>query len=113
MAAHLAAPVPHSPLAKHSSSPLAKCMRVGFVLQAAFASSAKNIRYALLANSYSFSGATMAMGEKMQVKKLSDNAIMPVRGSEHAAGFDLARCVFIGCVGVGPNAVRHLQTFER
>eukprot|EP00903_Cladosiphon_okamuranus_P013087 g12207.t1 len=26
----------------------------------------------------------------MQVKKLSDNAIMPVRGSEHAAGFDLA-----------------------
>ncbi|CAM9762261.1 unnamed protein product, partial [Ascophyllum nodosum] len=26
----------------------------------------------------------------MQVKKLSDNAVMPVRGSEHAAGFDLA-----------------------
>ena len=29
--------------------------------------------------------------ETMQVKKLSSNAIMPVKGSEHAAGFDLAR----------------------
>lgn len=28
--------------------------------------------------------------EVMQVKKLSENAILPVRGSEHAAGFDLA-----------------------
>lgn len=91
-------------LVKGSGFPLAKCMRVGFVLQAAFASSAKNIRYALSANSYSFSGATMALGEKMQVKKLSDNAVMPVRGSEHAAGFDLARCVsLVVWKWVGPN----------
>lgn len=31
--------------------------------------------------------------EVMQVKKLSEHAILPVRGSEHAAGFDLARYV--------------------
>lgn len=77
-------------------------MRVGFVLQAAFASSAKNIRYALSASSYSVSRPTMALDETMQVKRLSDNAIMPVRGSEHAAGFDLARCVsFVVVEGVG------------
>lgn len=29
--------------------------------------------------------------EVIRVKKLSENAVMPVRGSEHAAGFDLAR----------------------
>lgn len=69
-------------------------MRVGFVLQAAFASSAKTLRYAISAHSlHSSSDATMALGETMQVKKLSENAVMPVRGSEHAAGFDLARCV--------------------
>ena len=73
-----------------------KCMRAGFVLQAAFASSAKTVRYALSANSFgSWSGAAMAPIETMQVKKLSENAVMPVRGSEHAAGFDLARCVSI------------------
>lgn len=78
-------------------------MRVSFVLQAAFASSAKSIRYAISANSYSFSSATMALGEKMQVKKLSENAIMPVRGSEHAAGFDLARCASLSWEG-GSNS---------
>ncbi|CAN0362537.1 unnamed protein product [Pylaiella littoralis] len=66
-------------------------MRVGFVLQAAFASSAKTIRYAFSIHSFnSFSVSSMALSETMQVKKLSENAIMPVRGSEHAAGFDLA-----------------------
>lgn len=87
-------------------------MRVGFVLQAAFASSAKNIRYAVSASSYSFSGVTMALGEKMQVKKLSDNAIMPVRGSEHAAGFDLARCVSV-VVWMGVQLLGHFQTSKR
>ena len=28
--------------------------------------------------------------EILQVKRLSDNAFLPVRGSEHAAGFDLS-----------------------
>lgn len=42
----------------------------------------------------------MAPIETMQVKKLSENAVMPVRGSEHAAGFDLARCVV--CISEGP-----------
>lgn len=68
-------------------------MRVGFALHAAFASSAKTSRYALSAAYSILSDATMAVGETMQVKKLSENAIMPVRGSEHAAGFDLARYV--------------------
>eukprot|EP00605_Chrysophyceae_sp_TOSAG23-4_P002295 GSChrysophyteH1.ASY1.ANO1.2541.1 assembled CDS len=30
------------------------------------------------------------MTEVMQVKKLTESAVMPVRGSRHAAGFDLA-----------------------
>ena len=38
--------------------------------------------------------------ETMQVKKLSSNAIMPVKGSEHAAGFDLARCEWTQYVDV-------------
>ncbi len=88
--------LPFFPREKAYVIPLAKCMRVGFVLQAAFASSAKTIRYALSANSYSsWPSAAMAPVETMQVKRLSENAIMPVRGSEHAAGFDLARCVLI------------------
>ncbi|CAM9407056.1 unnamed protein product [Ectocarpus sp. 4 AP-2014] len=65
-------------------------MRVGFALHAAFASSAKTSRYALSAAYSILSDETMAVRETMQVKKLSENAIMPVRGSEHAAGFDLA-----------------------
>lgn len=68
-------------------------MRIGLaVLQAAVAASARTVRPSLAA--HNFSGAAMALTngrEVMQVKKLSDNAIMPVRGSEHAAGFDLAR----------------------
>lgn len=47
--------------------------------------------FAALANA-----AKMAMPagqELIQVKKLSDNAALPVRGSKHAAGFDLSRQV--------------------
>lgn len=62
------------------------------VLQAAFGASARTARYFPL--SAGLSGTAMALSdarETMQVKKLSSNAIMPVKGSEHAAGFDLAR----------------------
>lgn len=69
-------------------------MRAGFVLQAAFASSVKTFQYAF-STTNSFSGPSMTLSETMQVKKLSENAIMPVRGSEHAAGFDLARYVCV------------------
>lgn len=60
------------------------------ILQAAFGASARTARYF----SAGLSGTAMALSdarETMQVKKLSNNAIMPVKGSEHAAGFDLAR----------------------
>lgn len=65
------------------------------VIQAAVAASARTpaVRSTLSAR---YSVAAMALGdgrEVMQVKKLSENAVMPVRGSDHAAGFDLARCV--------------------
>ena len=62
------------------------------VLQAAFGASARTARY--IPMSAGLSGTAMALSdarETMQVKKLSSNAIMPVKGSEHAAGFDLAR----------------------
>lgn len=31
-------------------------------------------------------------GQTLMVKKLSENAVLPKRGSERAAGYDLARC---------------------
>ena len=34
----------------------------------------------------------VAMSALLQVKKLSEHAILPVRGSAFAAGYDLARC---------------------
>lgn len=63
------------------------------MIQAAVVASARTtvVRSTLSAR---YSVAAMALGDRrevMQVKKLSENAVMPVRGSEHAAGFDLAR----------------------
>ncbi len=40
--------------------------------------------------------AKIETGEpKLLVKKLSENATLPVRGSAGAAGYDLARCVVL------------------
>lgn len=68
-------------------------MKVGLlVIQAAVVTGVRNLP--LVVQSLNFSGGAMSLSdgcEKMQVKKLSNEAFMPVRGSEHAAGFDLAR----------------------
>lgn len=68
-------------------------MRLGLALyQAALVASSRPAQYTI--STRGFSGVTMVATngrEIMQVKRLSENAVMPVRGSEHAAGFDLAR----------------------
>lgn len=68
-------------------------MRLGLALyQAALVASSRPAQYTISARG--FSGMTMVATkgrETMQVKRLSEHAVMPVRGSEHAAGFDLAR----------------------
>lgn len=33
--------------------------------------------------------------ESFRVLRMSDDAVVPVRGSKHAAGYDLSRCVFL------------------
>ena len=71
------------------------------ILQAAFGASARTASF--FPPSAGLSGTAMALSdarETMQVKKLSSNAIMPVKGSEHAAGFDLARCEWTQYVDV-------------
>ena len=37
---------------------------------------------------------------KIRVKKLNDNAIIPTRGSEKAAGYDLYACIPEGSVNI-------------
>ena len=47
------------------------------------------------------------MAESLRVKKLSEHATLPVRGSEGAAGYDLARCAR-ATGGDGPRSLHHL-----
>ena len=45
---------------------------------------------------------------KLLVKKLSENATLPVRGSTGAAGYDLARFVAFTCLD-GPDSTRDFK----
>lgn len=67
-------------------------MRLGLALYQAALVASRPAQYTL--STRGFSGVTMVVTtgrETMQVKRLSEHAVIPVRGSEHAAGFDLAR----------------------
>ena len=50
------------------------------------------------------------MAESLRVKKLSEHATLPVRGSEGAAGYDLARCAPCAHGAVAPGVHHHLST---
>ena len=48
------------------------------------------------------------LADALRVKKLSEHATLPVRGSAGAAGYDLARCVRARVDAAGRNALTPL-----
>jgi dUTP pyrophosphatase len=52
------------------------------------------------------------MNEQLLVKKLNDRALMPVRGSEHAAGLDVHACLPEGEVLIIPGVAQALRAAE-
>ena len=48
--------------------------------------------------------------ERVQVKKLDSRAVLPTRGSESAAGYDLCACLGAESVTIPPHAAAKLGT---
>ena len=52
----------------------------------------------------------LSSSASLQIKKLSDEAIVPSRGSEHAIGYDLSACMMSGQIIIKPHGMAIIPT---